>query len=663
MLLSKRIYKTTGEEDFIAELERADKKMLDLEGKMELAKLKYGPDSAEYTKLYLQVLQARSEYDKYLNDEYWRAGQVVYDLQQQLARVHFKDENATKVIDNISLKLSQAGAVYEEIGAAKRISDQINEYYQMANTRPAADLRPVHTYGVVPVPAPATAVTDHQDYAVNTIAAVQTFGVTPVPNEAVEAPLPKAPGDLDYAYAYGEPIVAKIGKEYLKERVKLLIEERGWKVSEVAFEAIMNTILEGGSEIIAGGGTELVLSAVAAGLMEAIPVVGGVVIVASVIHDISENLEKLHKRELLAKYGTTNVSRNGTLVGMTQPKSRVPGSHWTRDKETVGEPLKVLLENSGWEEVPPPAGYSWDTYTKTLVPEWKIVPDVDFEAILKGPQTIFSNGYKPPVSQPPSTTVPQSWQNPFVLKPKDTDTDNTGYSTNPIYSAPSQDNSAQYSGRYTPASFDMANHSIPLAQLDLAAPKSSGGWLDDAPWLKKNKPASKPAVKKIAHPQTHAAKTVPQASAPVTNVNDIPGLNFANGFNTAQPSTSSSSGGYTPASFNTPNHSLQPGQFNMSAPAGGSGATLPGLGAPAPKHHHAKKHTHHHSSSTHDLLPKHTIAGKKHATYNITVKEVVGHKISTQHVNGTHADNKMAGEQIAKILKSVVSASQLHTHD
>ena len=67
-----------------------------------------------------------------------------------------------------------------------------------------------------------------------------------------------------------------------------------------------------------------------------------------------------------------------------------------------------------------------------------------------------------------------------------------------------------------------------------------------------------------------------------------------------------------------------------------------------------------HSSNT--LMPMDYFSPEQPAVYNITVEQIVGRKIDKQHVNHTKTNTKVAGHHVAKILKSVTKASQLHTH-
>ena len=56
---------------------------------------------------------------------------------------------------------------------------------------------------------------------------------------------------------------------------------------------------------------------------------------------------------------------------------------------------------------------------------------------------------------------------------------------------------------------------------------------------------------------------------------------------------------------------------------------------------------------------KDQVTGQRVTTYNITIKEMNGQKITTQQVNGTDADTKMVGEDLARLLESVLNNSQL----
>ena len=56
---------------------------------------------------------------------------------------------------------------------------------------------------------------------------------------------------------------------------------------------------------------------------------------------------------------------------------------------------------------------------------------------------------------------------------------------------------------------------------------------------------------------------------------------------------------------------------------------------------------------------KDQVTGQRVTTYNITIKEMNGQRITTQQVNGTASDTKMVGEDLARLLESVLNNSQL----
>ena len=89
------------------------------------------------------------------------------------------------------------------------------------------------------------------------------------------------------------------------------------------------------------------------------------------------------------------------------------------------------------------------------------------------------------------------------------------------------------------------------------------------------------------------------------------------------------------------------------------------------KMHHGKGHASAHphpahansnstSAQSHSILPKDNITGQRPVVYNITIKEIIGQKISTQKVYGTQADTKLVGEELAKILQKVASTMTNH---
>lgn len=57
------------------------------------------------------------------------------------------------------------------------------------------------------------------------------------------------------------------------------------------------------------------------------------------------------------------------------------------------------------------------------------------------------------------------------------------------------------------------------------------------------------------------------------------------------------------------------------------------------------------------------VTGQRVITYNIKIMEMNGQKIATQQVNGTQSDTRMTGDQLARMLESVVNDTEIHGND